>query len=142
MLPDSDTPLPQEDSAAGERGRDLALLALAIVVVIEGVFAALTVLADVEGRLVLSMGRFALISGLSYMTWQGFALPRWVLTVLAAFAVIGGPVAIHAAVQAGSTALALLAAVAMLGYAAAVALLVLSADVRAFLRQRHGMLGR
>jgi hypothetical protein len=125
-----------------ERGRDLTLLALALVVTIEGLFAGLTLFAGVEGRGVLSLGRFALISGLAYMTWQGFAFPRWLLVGLAAVATIGGPIAVYAAVSSGNAGQAALAGFAMLGYAAAAALLVLSAAVREFVDQRRRLLDR
>jgi uncharacterized membrane protein len=123
-----------------ERGRDLTLLALGLIVAIEGLFAALSVAWGLEGRLVLSMGRFALISGMAYMTWQGFAFPRWLLVALVAFAVIGGPIAVWSAMATGGVREALLPAFTMLGYAAAGALLVLSPEVRSFLAQRRRLL--
>jgi hypothetical protein len=135
-----------EESAGGtgshERGRDLTLLALAIVVVIEGAFAAISVFSGPEGRLVLSLGRFALISGMSYMTWQGFAFPRWILVVLLAFAVIGGPVAVYAALTAGRVFQAAALALSMAGYAVAAVLLALSPAVRDFLAAQRQQLDR
>jgi hypothetical protein len=76
------------------------------------------------------------------MTWQGFAFPRWRLGVLAAVAAIGGPIAVYAAVSSGDLAQAALSTLAMLGYAVAAALLVLSPAVRQFVDQRRRLLDR
>jgi hypothetical protein len=141
-----DAPSPSADgpdaasTTAGftERGRDLTLLALAIVVIIEGALALLTVFAGAGDRLVLTAGRFALITGMAYMTYQGFAVPRWLLVVLAGFAaVVGGPHGLHLAITAGSPGQAVLVAVSMTGYATAAWLLAGSPAVRAYLRYRR-----
>jgi hypothetical protein len=131
------------NSVVDERGRDLTLLALAIVIVIEGAFALLTVLAGAGDRLVLTAGRFALITGMAYMTYQGFAVPRWVLVALVAFAgVVGGPVGIYIALTGGNVGQAVIAAVGMAGYVAAGWLLALSPAVAGFIRQRRDIRNR
>jgi hypothetical protein len=138
--PDAPRPSTTHSDTAGftERGRDLTLLALAIVLVIEGAFALLTVLAGAGDRLVLTAGRFALITGMAYMAYQGFAVPRWLLVALVGFAaVVGGPLGIHLALTAGNAGQAVLVAVSMAGYATAAWLLAGSPAVRAFLRYRR-----
>jgi hypothetical protein len=131
---------PVGEPPINERGRDLTLLALAIVVIIEGAFAIITVSGASEGRLVLAIGRFALISGLSFMTWRGFAVPRWLLVFLTAVAAIGGPIAVSQAMDAGSTIDMVVASVAMIGYATSALLLAFSRHVREFLQQRRALL--
>jgi hypothetical protein len=128
---------PDGERPGFEKGRDLTLLALAIVVAVEGAFALYTVMAGAEGRLVLSAGRFALIAGLAYMTWQGFAFPRWILVVLVGFAVFGGPIALRMAASEGTTLQLLLLTVSVAGYAVTGWLLAFSAPVREFLSQRR-----
>jgi hypothetical protein len=138
-----DTPTDTDNAPPGaggtpalERGRDLMLLALALVVVVEGSFAAYAAV-RAEGTLAAGAGRFALISGMSWMTWQGFAFSRWLLVVLAGFAAVGAPLAIRTAVQDGGMLEAMLMGVAGLGYAAAALLLAVSHDVGEYARARR-----
>jgi hypothetical protein len=101
------------------------------------------VLAGAGDRLVLTAGRFALITGMAYMTYQGFAVPRWVLVALVGFAgVVGGPVGIYIAVTGGNVGQAVIAAVGMAGYVAAGWLLALSPAVAGFIRQRRDIRNR
>jgi hypothetical protein len=125
---------PAEAAAALERGRDLLLLATGLVVLIEASFAVWGAVAT--DQFVLRAGRLALVSGLSYMSWQGAAVSRWVLVALAGVAAIGGPIAIDTALTAGNVVEAVLMGLAAMGYAVAALLLALSRDIRAFAAAR------
>jgi 4-amino-4-deoxy-L-arabinose transferase-like glycosyltransferase len=121
-----------------ELGRDLTLLALGLVMVVEGVFLTVDVVAQGQSVLVRGAGRFALMAGLCYMTWQGFAVSRWVLVVLIAAAVAAAPVVLGAALREGH-AVALLHAGGAAGYLVAGVLLAGSGKVAAFLRHRRAL---
>jgi hypothetical protein len=120
--------------AALERGRDLLLLATGLVVLIEASFAVWGAVA--ADQFVLRAGRLALVSGLSYMSFQGVVVSRWLLVALAGVAALGGPIAIHTALTAGNVVEAVLMGLAAMGYAVAALLLALSRDVRAFATAR------
>jgi hypothetical protein len=120
-----------------ERGRDLTLLALGLFALVEGAFLVTDVALQGMPVLVRGAGRFALIAGMSYMTWQGFAIPRWVLVVLAAAAVLAAPVVLRDAFSTGPFSLALLHAAGAAGYAVSGVLLAGSREVAAFLRHRR-----
>jgi hypothetical protein len=120
--------------AALERGRDLLLLATGLIVLIEASFAVWGAVA--ADQFVLRAGRLALVSGLSYMSFQGVVVSRWLLVALAGVAALGGPIAIHTALTAGNVVEAVLMGLAAMGYAVAALLLALSRDVRAFATAR------
>ena len=122
-----------------ERGRDLTLLALTLVLAVEGTFLLLDLVQG--GQLVRGAGRFALLSGLSYMTWQGFQFSRWVLVALVGAAIAFAPWALADAFQAGFTAGAVHAGGAA-GDLAGGLLLSFSRDVSSFLRHRCDLRGR
>lgn len=132
-----------EDAAAPdgfpERGRDLTLLALMLILAVEAAFLLLDLAQG--GQLVRGAGRFALLSGLSYMTWQGFYFSRWVLVALVGAAVLFAPWAVAGAFQAGFAAGAVHAGGAA-GYLAGGLLLSASRDVSGFLRHRRDLRGR
>jgi hypothetical protein len=127
--------------AAGvtERGHDLTLLALGLFVAVEGAFLVTDVMLQGTTVLVRGAGRFALIAGMSYMTWQGFAVSRWLLVVLAAAAVLAAPVVLRAAFSEGPVSLAVLHAAGAAGYAVSGVLLAGSREVAAFLRHRRDL---
>jgi hypothetical protein len=140
-VPRSDAPAPVSAGAPDpptELGRDLTLLALGLVMLVEGVFLTVDVVAQGQSVLVRGAGRFALMAGLCYMTWQGFAVSRWVLVVLIAAAVAAAPLVLGAAFREGP-ALALLHAGGAAGYLVAGVLLAGSGKVAAFLRHRRAL---
>jgi hypothetical protein len=122
-----------------ERGRDLTLLALMLILAVEAAFLLLDLAQG--GELVRGAGRFALMAGLSYMTWQGFYFSRWVLVALVGAAVLFAPWAVAAAFQAGFTAGAVHAAGAA-GYLAGGVLLSVFGDVSAFIGHRRDLRAR
>lgn len=126
---------------ATERGRDLTLLALAIVLTVEAAFLGADVLAQGSHVLVRGAGRFALMSGLAYMTWQGFLVSRWVLVVLVGGAVVAAPWALGPALRGGVSGYALLHLAGAAGYLAAGLLLAASPAVGAFIRHRRDLRG-
>jgi hypothetical protein len=130
----TEKPAPPAPPAALERGRDLLLLATGLVVLIEASFAVWGAVA--ADQFVLRAGRLALVSGLSYMSFQGVVVSRWLLVALAGVAALGGPIAIHTALTAGNVVEAVLMGLAAMGYAVAALLLALSRDVRAFATAR------
>jgi hypothetical protein len=132
-------PLDPPRAPGGERGRDLTLLALALVLVNEAIFTAQIVLAQEPNVLVAQAGRFAVKAGLAYMTWQGFALPRWLLAFLAAVAAAAGPWALRDAYAAGFGPWQAVLTATVVGYVAATWLLIGSRDVSAFLRHRRDL---
>jgi hypothetical protein len=121
-----------------ERGRDLTLLALMLILAVEAAFLLLDLAQG--GELVRGAGRFALLAGLSYMTWQGFQFSRWVLVALVGAAVAFAPWAVADAFRAGLTAGAVHAAGAA-AYLAGGLLLSFSRDVSSFLRHRRDLRG-
>jgi hypothetical protein len=135
-------PLDPARAPGGERGRDLTLLALALVLVNEAIFTAQIVLAQEPNVLVAQAGRFAVKAGLAYMTWQGFALPRWLLAFLAAVAAAAGPWALRDAYAAGFGPWQAVLTATVVGYVAATWLLIGSRDVSAFLRHRRDLRDR
>jgi hypothetical protein len=130
--PGSDTGAP----AFAERGRDLLLLALALIMVIEGLFAAVTI-AGGHPAPVANIGRFALLAGLSYMTWQGFPVSRWILVLLAGVAALAGPWQVLEAISGGRPVWAAVLACTVAGYAAACWLLAAHRDVADYLAYRR-----
>jgi hypothetical protein len=136
----------QEDVGAGpehadpagppERGRDLLLLALALVIANEAIFT-FYVIAEDSAALTAQMGRFALKSGMAYLTWQGFGLSRWILVFLVAAAVVAGPFALADAWQSGAPAFAVILTATFVAYIAAGWLLALSPDVSRFIAHRR-----
>jgi hypothetical protein len=130
------------NGAVDERGRDLTLLALAIVIVNEAVFTGYIVLAQDQHVLVAQAGRFALKAGLAYLTWQGFMISRWVLVLLVAAAIVAGPWALADAFAAGVTASALILTLTVIGYVVAGWLLAFSPAVAGFIRQRRDLRNR
>jgi hypothetical protein len=130
------------ETTVNERGRDLTLLALALVLLVEAAFLVTDVLAQGQQVLVRGAGRFALLAGISWMTWQGFTVSRWILVAMLALFVAAAPLAIGAALSAGgSTGMLVLTAAGAAGYLAAGLLLAGSRDVAAFLRQRRVLRG-
>jgi drug/metabolite transporter (DMT)-like permease len=130
-----------EAGPAAERGRDLALLALGIIIINEAIFTAY-VLAQDRDALVAQAGRFALKAGMAYLTWQGFALSRWILVVLVAAAIIAAPWALADAYARGPLSFALILTATVAGYLVAGWLLALSADVSRFVRDRAELRNR
>jgi hypothetical protein len=120
---------------ADERGRDLTLLALGLVIVNEAVFTAFVVAQD-HDALVAQVGRFALKAGLAWLAWQGFALSRWILVALVAAAILAAPWALRDAFRDASPGFALLLSATVVAYVVAGWLLALSPDVSRFVRQR------
>jgi hypothetical protein len=139
--PRSDAPAPGSVGAPApptELGRDLTLLALGLVMMVEGMFLTVDVVAHGQSVLVRGAGRFALMAGLCYMTWQGFAVSRWVLVVLIAAAVAAAPMVLGAALREGP-AFVLLHAGGAAGYLVAGVLLAGSGKVAGFLRHRRAL---
>jgi hypothetical protein len=132
----------REDAPPTERGRDLTLLALGLVMAVEGTFLVADVLAQGQHVLVRGAGRFALMAGLCYMTWQGFALSRWILVILVAAAVAAAPWVLGAAFREGPASLALLHSAGAVAYLIAGVLLAGSGAVATFLRHRRVLRGR
>jgi hypothetical protein len=120
---------------ADERGRDLTLLGLGLVIVNEAIFTAFVVAQD-HDSLVAQIGRFALKAGLAWLTWQGFALSRWILVALVAAAIVAAPWALSDAFREASFGFALLLSVTVVAYVVAGWLLALSPAVSRFVRQR------
>jgi hypothetical protein len=119
-----------------ERGRDLLLLALGLVMLIEGLFAGVTI-AGGHPAPVANVGRFALLAGMSYMTWQGFPVSRWILVVLAGVAALAGPSQVLQAVSGGRPLWAAVLAATVVGYAAASWLLAANRDVADYIEHRR-----
>lgn len=122
-----------------ERGRDLTLLALAIVLAVEAAFLAADVLAQGSHVLVRGAGRFALMAGLAYMTWQGFFMARWVLVLLIAAPVIAAPWIIGPILSDGAAGSVVLHTAGAAGYLVAGLLLAVYPDVASFLRHRRDL---
>jgi hypothetical protein len=141
--PAQHTPAPprRDPAPPTERGRDLALLALGLVMTVEAIFLVADVLAQGQHVLVRGAGRFALMAGLAYMTWQGFMLSRWILVVLVAAAVAAAPWVLGTAFREGPAHLALLHAAGAAAYLAAGVLLAGARDVAAFLHHRRALRG-
>jgi hypothetical protein len=132
---------PATNGPAPERGRDLTLLALTLVLAVEAAFLASDVATHGSQVLVRGAGRFALIAGLSYMTWQGFVVSRWVLVALVGAAVLFAPWALSGAFEGGVSAGAVLHIAGAAGYLVAALLLSVSGDVSAFIRHRRELRG-
>jgi hypothetical protein len=118
-----------------ERGRDLTLLALALIVINEGIFTAFVIAQD-QDAIVAQAGRFALKAGLAWLTWQGFVISRWVLVLLVGAALLAAPWALRDAFAGGISPFALVLTATVAAYAAAGWLLAFSPHVSAFIRQR------
>lgn len=131
-----------DPAPVSENGRDLTLLALALVMAVEAAFLAADVVAQGTGVLVRGAGRFALMAGLAYMTWQGFVVSRWVLVALIAAAVVTAPWVIAETLQGGVSAWALLHVAGAAGYLAAGLLLAGSRPVATFIRHRRDVRAR
>lgn len=121
--------------ATDEKGRDLTLLALAIIIINEAIFTGYVVTQD-QDALVAQAGRFALKAGMAWLTWQGFTLSRWILVVLVAAAIVAAPWALIDAWRAGTFGFAAVMTATVAGYLVAGWLLAFSADVGRFIRQR------
>jgi hypothetical protein len=127
---------PEELALFSERGRDLLLLALALVLMNEALFAGVAV-AGGHPAPVANLGRFTMLAAMSYMTWQGFSISRWILVILAAVAALVGPSQILEAFAGGRPFWGLLLALTAAGYALAFYLLAFQGDVGRFIRHRH-----
>lgn len=132
---------PGDGRDADERGRDLTLLALGLVIINEAVFTAYVVAQQPEA-LVAQAGRFALKAGMAWLTWQGFALSRWILVVLVGAALIAAPWALADAWSAGIDTYALVLAASVAAYGVAGWLLALSPDVARYVKQRAELRNR
>jgi hypothetical protein len=119
-----------------ERGRDFLMLALALVLFNEGLFAGIAI-AGGHPAPVANLGRFTMLAAMAYMTWQGFPVSRWILVFLAAVAAVVGPTQVMQALQEGRTAGALLLALTVAGYVLAFILLAFNRDVATFIRHRR-----
>ncbi|CAN5641765.1 hypothetical protein BH23GEM9_BH23GEM9_06790 [soil metagenome] len=143
----SETDIPPEEGPedesppVDERGRDLTLLALGLVIVNEAIFTAYVVAQD-QHALVAQMGRFALKAGLAYLTWQGFSLSRWVLVVLVGAAIIAAPWALADAYREGPPLFALILSLTVAAYVVSGWLLALSPAVARFIRHRARLRNR
>jgi uncharacterized membrane protein HdeD (DUF308 family) len=131
-----DAPASDAVAAVPERGRDLLYLALALVMANEAVFTFFVIAQD-SAALTAQLGRFALKAGLAYMTGQGFSIPRWVLVVLVAAAIVAGPFALADAWRSGDMGFTAILTATFLAYVAAGWLLVFSRDVSDFIRHRR-----
>jgi hypothetical protein len=129
------------DGRFTEKGRDLLLLALALVMATEALFAAVTI-AGGHPAPVANIGRFALLSGMSYMTWQGFPISRWILVLLTGVAALAGPAQVLQAVQAGSIRWALVLGATVVGYALSCYLLAANRDVAGYIVHRRHLRDR
>jgi hypothetical protein len=133
----AETPLAEPD----ERGRDLTLLALAIVVVNEAVFTGF-VLAEEPQALVAQAGRFALKAGLAWLTWQGFTVSRWILVVLVGAAIVAAPWALADAYGGGLSVTAVVITATVAAYVAAGWLLAFTPAVGRYIRYRGELRNR
>jgi hypothetical protein len=128
---------PDPEPAALEQGRDLTLLALALVLINEGMYIAWAVFAEQIG-FVAQAGRFTMLAAMCYMTWQGFTLSRWILILLVCAAILAAPLALSQALG-SSPFVAVLVVIGAAGYVVAAWLLIRSQPVAAFLRHRRDL---
>jgi hypothetical protein len=119
-----------------ERGRDLLLLALGIVLLNEAIFAAVAI-ARGHPAPVANLGRFTMLAAMSWMTWQGFAFSRWVLVILVAAAVLTGPGQLLHAWREETPLWAALLTLTVAGYILAGWLLAFDAGVSRAIRHRR-----
>ncbi|HSJ23324.1 MAG TPA: hypothetical protein VK929_01485 [Longimicrobiales bacterium] len=131
-----DEPGAEELALFSERGRDLLLLALALVLANEALFAGVTI-AGGHPAPVANVGRFTMLAAMSYMTWQGFSISRWILVILAAVAAIVGPAQVLESLSAGRPLWAAVLALTGAGYALSFFLLAFQGDVARFIRHRR-----
>lgn len=131
-----DEPTAEELALFSERGRDLLLLALALLLFNEALFAGVAITGGHPAP-VANVGRFTMLAAMSYMTWQGFSISRWVLVILAVVAALVGPTQVVEALSGGRTLWAGVLALTAAGYALAFFLLAFQRDVSAFIRHRR-----
>lgn len=135
----ADVPGAQQRISPGrftERGRDLLLLALALVIINEAIFT-FYVIAEDSAALTAQMGRFALKAGMAYMTWQGYAISRWILAFLVGAAIVAGPFALSDAFRSGNMIFTAILTATFVAYVASGWLLVFARDVADFITHRR-----
>jgi hypothetical protein len=119
-----------------ERGRDLLLLALGLILINEAIFAGVAV-AGGHPAPVANLGRFTMLAAMSYMTWQGFSISRWILVILAVVAALVGPAQVIEAFSGGRPLWGLVLSLAAAGYALSFYLLAFQGHVARFIVHRR-----